>query len=213
MAVTVWPGVEQPAGAGGSDTQTVAVRRVPVPAGGRSISAANGRNHAFVADFDRAKPAFGGGAAGARNGSQRSQTALDPARPARTVRAGEWLPDRPAPTVPDLSELDGMQKVRGSNPRSSTYSRFARSGACLGSWRVQLGLPATPCPSGAHQLIIAGQGRSSLFDVTFCVSSSRSAPKPPVNREFPQQVADGSQSGSQAGMWRQVCAARRQPNY
>jgi hypothetical protein len=51
---------------------------------------------------------------------------IDPARPARTVRAGEWLPDRPAPTVPDLSELDGMQKVRGVRIPLAPHNLFSQ---------------------------------------------------------------------------------------
>jgi hypothetical protein len=61
-----------------------------------------------------------GGTAGAGNGSQRIQTIPDPLRPARIICAGESLPDRLGPTVPDFLKLHGMQKVRGSNPLSST---------------------------------------------------------------------------------------------
>jgi hypothetical protein len=60
------------------------------------------------------------GATGARNGSQRIQTPADLPRPARIVRAGERLSARLRPTTPDLSDIHGMQKVRGSNPLSST---------------------------------------------------------------------------------------------
>ena len=80
-------------------------------------------DHAFVADFDQVKPLSRRGDTGARNGSQRSQTACDPARPTQRVRAGERLPNRLMPTAPDLSELDGMQKVGRSNPLGSTGLR------------------------------------------------------------------------------------------
>jgi NUDIX domain len=76
------------------------------------VRAVDGCDHAFVADFDQVKPSLAQGDTGARDGSQHIQTALDPARPARTVRAGERLPDRPISTAPELSELDGMQKVK-----------------------------------------------------------------------------------------------------
>lgn len=52
---------------------------------------------------------------GARDGSQRSQTGRDPARPTRIVSAGEWLSVRLTATIPDIRELDGMQKAIGSN--------------------------------------------------------------------------------------------------
>jgi hypothetical protein len=59
-------------------------------------------------------------AAGAANGSQRIQTALDSSRPVGIVRPGERLSVRLRQTVPDFSKLHGMQKVRDSNPLSST---------------------------------------------------------------------------------------------
>jgi hypothetical protein len=46
------------------------------------------------------------------------------------------------------------------------------------------------------------------FGVTFCVPRSRSAPRLPVTREFPRQIAGGSQSGSQAVPASRWAAAR-----
>jgi hypothetical protein len=61
---------------------------------------------------------------GAKDGSLRVQTHPDSPRPTRIVFAGERLFVRLRQTVPDCSELHGMQKVRGSNPLSSTQLVF-----------------------------------------------------------------------------------------
>jgi hypothetical protein len=62
------------------------------------------------------------GAAGARNGSPRIQTLADSPRPTQIVCAGEGLPDRLRPTVSDFWKLHGMQKVRCSNPLTTSGS-------------------------------------------------------------------------------------------
>ncbi len=50
---------------------------------------------------------------GARNGSQRTQAPPDPPRPDQTVVPAQRLNARLPPTVPDLPELHGVQKVQG----------------------------------------------------------------------------------------------------
>jgi hypothetical protein len=68
------------------------------------------------------KRPFGQWLTGARNGSQRTQAAPDPPQPDQAVDPAQRLNARLPPTVPDLPELHGMQKVRGSNPLSFTLS-------------------------------------------------------------------------------------------
>jgi hypothetical protein len=54
--------------------------------------------------------------AGARNGSQRVQTAPDSARPTQTVCPGGGLSVRLSPTVTDSPEFPDTEEVTGSNP-------------------------------------------------------------------------------------------------
>jgi hypothetical protein len=79
----------------------------------------------FVFDFDHQEPLSRRGGAGARGGSQRVRPAADSPRLTQSVFADERLRGRLSPTVSDLPELHGMQKVRGSNPLSSTIFRIS----------------------------------------------------------------------------------------
>src|SRR5215467_11962219 len=97
-------------------------RGVPSEPGASDDLAVDYQGDRLVFDFDHCPPSLEGGAAGARNGSHRIQTATGSPRPAQIVFAGGGLPDRLGPTASDFPELHGMQKVRGSNPLSSTNS-------------------------------------------------------------------------------------------
>jgi len=73
------------------------------------------------------------GAAGANQGSQRSQAPSDGPRRSQGVSAGEGLPVRLPRTEPDKSFVTGGQGVAGSNPAVPT--RMSRSEAILPVWR------------------------------------------------------------------------------
>src|ERR1700722_855757 len=83
-------------------------------------------NPMIAHDFDREYHLFGQLLAGARNGSQRTQTASDSPRPSHTVLPAQGLTARLPSTAPDSLELHGMQKVRGSPVRIIGSGRWDR---------------------------------------------------------------------------------------